>query len=82
MAGRYSETPWSVIAALVGALLYVLSPLDAIPDFIPALDFLDDAAVFAAGLAFSGKDLEKYRAWKRKADKTLDAEWEELDTNA
>lgn len=66
MAGRYSSTPWSVIAALLGALVYVFSPLDLIPDFIPVAGFLDDASVFAAGLAFAGKDLEKYRTWKRR----------------
>ena len=75
--GRYLETPWRVIAALVGALLYVLSPLDVISDFIPVAGFLDDAAVFAAGVTFAGKDLEKYRAWKREQEGIIDAEWEE-----
>ena len=79
MAGQYTEMPWSVIAALVGALLYVLSPLDVIPDFIPVAGFLDDAAVFAAALAFAGRDLEKYRAWKREREGTIEAEWEDMD---
>lgn len=79
MAGRYKEMPWRVIAALVGALLYVLAPLDMIPDFIPGLGYLDDAAVFAMAISFAGQDLEKYRAWKRQQDGTLDAEWQEVD---
>lgn len=33
------------------ALLYVLSPLDFIPDWIPGLGQLDDLAALAAGLA-------------------------------
>ncbi len=33
------------------ALLYVLSPLDFIPDWIPVLGQLDDLAALAAGLA-------------------------------
>lgn len=80
--GRYKETPWTVIAALVGALLYVLSPLDLIPDFIPGAGFLDDAGVFAAVLALAGPDLEKYRAWRRTFEGTVEAEWEELDRQA
>lgn len=79
MEGRYPETPWAVIAVLVGVLLYVLSPLDVIPDFIPALGYVDDAAVFAAEIMFAGKDLEKYRKWKRQRAETIDAEWHEVD---
>ncbi len=79
MAGRYPVIPWTVIATLVGALLYVLSPLDLIPDFIPVVGFTDDAGVFAVALSFAGADLEKYREWKRQRAETIDAEWDEVD---
>lgn len=79
MAGRYPVIPWTVIATLVGALLYVLSPLDLIPDFIPVVGFTDDAGVFAMALSFAGADLEKYREWKRQRAETIDAEWHEVD---
>lgn len=62
--GNYTEVPWLVIASIGGSLLYVLSPIDLIPDFIPIIGYLDDAAVFVACLKFVGKDLEKYREWK------------------
>lgn len=65
LKGRYTTTPWRVVAALAGALLYVLSPLDAIPDFLPAIGYVDDAAVFAFALKFASGDLEKYREWKK-----------------
>lgn len=79
MAGRYPIIPWTVVATLVGALLYVLSPLDLIPDFIPVVGFTDDAGVFAMALSFAGSDLEKYREWKRQRAETIDAEWHEVD---
>lgn len=79
MAGRYPVIPWTVIATLVGALLYVLSPLDLIPDFIPVVGFTDDAGVFAVALSFAGADLAKYREWKRQRAETIDAEWDEED---
>ncbi len=63
--GDYTETPWKTIAALVGALLYVLSPLDLIPDFIPVVGYLDDAAVFGFAIDFAADDLTRYRAWKK-----------------
>ncbi len=66
--GNYKEVPWLVIASIGGSLLYVLSPIDLIPDFIPVFGYLDDAAVFAACLSFVREDLEKYRHWKVAAD--------------
>ena len=42
-SGKYREVSWWVIAAVVFALLYVLSPIDLIPDFIPVIGLLDDA---------------------------------------
>lgn len=77
--GQYKETPWAVITALVGALLYVLSPLDLIPDFIPGLGFMDDAGVFAVALSFAGPVLARYRAWKREQEGIIDAELSDSD---
>lgn len=62
--GRYKDVPWLVISSVGGALLYVLSPIDLIPDFIPFVGYLDDAAVFAALLKYVRLDLQKYRDWK------------------
>ena len=66
--GNYKEVPWLVIASIGGSLLYVLSPIDLIPDFIPVVGYLDDAAVFAACLKFVKEDLEKYKEWRNNSD--------------
>ena len=63
VAGVYRETPWTTIAALTGALIYVLSPIDLILDFIPGIGFLDDAVVIGLAIKLARPDLEKYRAW-------------------
>ena len=52
MSGDYTEVPWYIIGAIGSALLYVLSPIDLIPDFIPVIGYLDDAAVVALCLKF------------------------------
>jgi uncharacterized membrane protein YkvA (DUF1232 family) len=62
--GKYRRIPYWTIAAIVAALLYVLNPLDLIPDFIPGLGQIDDAAVVAACLLLVRQDLQKYRRWK------------------
>ena len=64
--GSYREIPWWSIAAVVTALLYVLNPVDLIPDFIPVVGLLDDAAVVGVCLLAIEQDLEKYKEWKIK----------------
>lgn len=44
------DTPLRVKAVLMGALAYFVIPADMIPDFISALGFTDDAAIFYAAL--------------------------------
>ena len=63
-SGNYRQVPWKTIAAVAGALLYVLMPLDLIPDFIPVAGFLDDAGVIAACLKLVSDDLVSYEKWK------------------
>ena len=70
VAGVYRETPWTTIAALTGALIYVLSPIDLILDFIPGIGFLDDAIVIGLAIRLALPDLEKYRAWKTACKET------------
>jgi uncharacterized membrane protein YkvA (DUF1232 family) len=54
------------MAAIVAALLYVLSPIDLLPDFIPIVGYVDDALVVAACLALVEQDLINYKEWKKQ----------------
>lgn len=69
--GNYRRVPWKTIAAVAGALLYVLMPFDLIPDFIPVAGFLDDAGVIAACLALVSDDLVEYEKWKLHQDQNI-----------
>lgn len=62
--GEYREIPWFTIAAVVAALLYVLSPVDLIPDVIPVIGMVDDALVIAACLKLVKQDLADFEAWR------------------
>ncbi len=68
--GNYREVPWKSIAAIAGAMIYVLNPLDLIPDLLLGIGFLDDAGVVAACLAFVESDLLRYAAWKEQEEHT------------
>jgi len=66
LKGGYRDIPFWTIASIVAALIYVLNPMDFVPDFIPIVGSLDDAAVISTCLAMVGLDLKKYRKWKEK----------------
>lgn len=57
--GRYM-CPWTTIGVIVAAILYFLSPVDLIPDFIPVIGYLDDAAVVAFAIGMIDGDLQAY----------------------
>ena len=58
------EAPWASLAMIVGALVYVISPLDLIPDFIPVIGWGDDAAVVVATIKTIQGDLRDYAQWR------------------
>lgn len=62
--GRYKNVPVWTLSAAAFALLYVLNPFDVIPDAVPLLGVLDDAAVVSACLKLLEQDLADYRKWR------------------
>ena len=63
---RYTDVPWFIISAIGAAFLYVISPIDLIPDFIPFIGYLDDATVLAFCLNLVHKDIMLYKIWKEE----------------
>lgn len=63
-SGEYTDLPIGTVVATVSALLYFLSPIDVIPDAIPVVGYVDDAAVIGACLTLMQSDLDDYRAWR------------------
>ncbi len=55
LALKEKRTPWyaKVIAAVI--VVYALSPIDLIPDFIPVLGYLDDLIILPALIAWCVK---------------------------
>lgn len=65
-SGQYREVPFGAIAAMTGAMSYVLSPVGLIPDIIPGIGLVDDAAVVAACLKLVANDIARYRAQRAR----------------
>lgn len=61
--GEYTEYSKGSLSLTVAAILYVVSPLDIIPDFLP-LGFLDDVSIVTWAMSQLGAELEKYRKKK------------------
>lgn len=63
-SGEYDHVPLGVILSAAGVLLYVLSPLDLVPDFIPVAGLADDATVVAFFLYRMHAWIDDYRMWR------------------
>lgn len=70
-SGRYTNIPWDSLVLLVASVLYLVLPVDLVPDFIPALGYLDDAALLAWALAAVKTDLENFAAWESQNHQTM-----------
>lgn len=69
MLGEYRDISFAKLTAIVAALLYFVSPLDVIPDFIPVAGIMDDALVASVVVGFCNADIKKYMDWlKNKND--------------
>lgn len=66
--GNYRKIPYKSISSIVIGLIYILNPIDIIPDFIPVIGYVDDALVIAFCLKMVEKDLRDYEAWKAQQD--------------
>lgn len=63
-SGRYKDYSMTALITLVAGMVYVVSPIDIIPDFIPIVGFTDDITVFLFVLKSINDELEKYRKSK------------------
>jgi uncharacterized membrane protein YkvA (DUF1232 family) len=63
--GEYKNISPSTILTIVGTLLYFVSPIDLVPDFIIGLGILDDAALIGYTVKKISTELDAFTKWKR-----------------
>ena len=55
---------WEIKAWILAGLTYFISPIDAIPDPIPVVGYVDDALVVTWVMHQISDEVSKYRRWK------------------
>lgn len=64
--GRYRDVSFESMVLIVGAILYVVSPIDVIPDSIAGVGLLDDAAVLAFVLRLVREEIDDFLEWEQQ----------------
>lgn len=71
VAGEYTGVPTTTVVAAVAVLIYFLSPIDLIPDFIPVVGLLDDMALVAWFSTSIKHELDKFHEWEATKAATI-----------
>lgn len=66
-AGGYKVVPIKTILLAIAAIIYFVTPFDAVLDFLPVIGFSDDVAVILCVLASIRDDVEDFKAWEKQA---------------
>jgi uncharacterized membrane protein YkvA (DUF1232 family) len=64
--GKYRKIPCRSIVAILFTILYILFPIDFLPDYILGIGQVDDAMILILCLFFIERDLAQYKEWKRQ----------------
>lgn len=61
---EYTVIPKGFIISAMAAVIYFLSPLDLIADFIPFIGYTDDVYIISNVLKKLHEELQNFKAWK------------------
>ncbi|WP_207434191.1 YkvA family protein [Sabulibacter ruber] len=64
ISGDYKGIPNNTIVMGVAVLIYFLSPIDLIPDWLPIIGLLDDASLLAWFMTTIKSEIDKFHAWE------------------
>ena len=63
-SGEYRQLPWKTLIRVIAVLIYFVSPIDILPDFLPIVGLTDDIALMLWLFSGLGDDIEKFRQWE------------------
>ncbi len=64
--GDYRDIQWQNMVLIVAALLYFITPVDLIPDFIPITGLVDDFAVMVWVYNRIQQEVDKFILWEKE----------------
>ena len=65
ITGKYKDVSFTTMITILGGIIYFLSPIDIIPDFIPIIGYLDDLYILSTVIDRVKEEIEKYKLWKK-----------------
>lgn len=74
--GRYKEYDVKRLLIIVGAVIYIITPIDILPDLLPP-GLIDDLSIASWAIKEASDELKRYNLWK-KSIKTVDSETVEM----
>ena len=67
--GEYRDISLQSLGLLVASIIYLVMPVDVLPDFILGLGLTDDAALLAWTLRSIMDDLERFTIWEANQER-------------
>lgn len=71
--GRYKGLGKKNVLMIVAGLLYLVNPMDIIPDFIFGIGFGDDLGVLVYVISRLSEEIARYRQWKKPQEEQVEA---------
>ncbi|HUH73698.1 MAG TPA: DUF1232 domain-containing protein [Chitinophagales bacterium] len=63
-AREYTDISYKNVLTLIASAVYIVNPIDLIPDFIPFIGRLDDKLVLAFMIKRLNDELQRFMAWE------------------
>ncbi|MFZ6009018.1 MAG: YkvA family protein [Bacteroidota bacterium] len=63
--GQYRGIPWKSLLVITAAIIYFISPLDLLPDFIPVTGLTDDFGVLLWVYNSLNTEIDKFLTWEK-----------------
>ena len=72
--GKYREYNFLNLTVIIGAIIYVVTPVDALPDWIPVAGLLDDTAILLWATHEFADELDRYRFYLGRKSREAEEE--------
>ncbi|WP_338768243.1 YkvA family protein [Bernardetia sp. ABR2-2B] len=61
---EYKDFPWGSLVKATATIIYLVSPLDLVPDFIPFIGMMDDFALISWTIGSLSDDIKDFEDWE------------------